>query len=218
MCERAGTPGLEAGISGAAVFLHALWRVTAEDAYLPPAVRLMHAELDRAKDAGARGLRFHDGGGGTRVITYLAIGGAGVATALTKIAQASGDEHLVRALPRVLRACQATSSVEPGLYTGVASWAFAFAEHADHCDPADRTASRDTAIRIATSLTKYVVRTPAGLRVLGAFEPRYHADLATGSAGVLLALGRVLRGSGAEFLSGGMSVASEAFGSPASSG
>lgn len=218
VCERAGTPGLEAGISGAAVFLHALWRVTAEDAYLPPAVRLMHAELDRAKDAGARGLRFHDGGGGTRVITYLAIGGAGVATALTKIAQASGDEHLVRALPRVLRACQATSSVEPGLYTGVASWAFAFAEHADHCDPADRTASRDTAIRIATSLTKYVVRTPAGLRVLGAFEPRYHADLATGSAGVLLALGRVLRGSGAEFLSGGMSVASEAFGSPASSG
>lgn len=185
----AGTPGLEQGRSGMAVFLHAVGRDTGDDRYDEAARRLAHAELDRAEDCGADGLRFTDRGG-RRVITYLSIGSAGVAAALTRLAADLGDERCATALPRVLVPCRATSSVEPGLYTGLASWAWAHADHADHAgDPADRA----TAVRIATSLAKYTVRFGGGLRVLGSFEHRYHADLATGSAGVLLALARVTK-------------------------
>ncbi|MFC1419048.1 class III lanthionine synthetase LanKC [Streptacidiphilus cavernicola] len=186
----AGTPGLDQGRSGVALFLHELGRDTGEHRYHAAARRLVHAELDQAEDCGEDGLRFNDGGG-RRVITYLTIGSAGVATALTRLAADLGDERCATALPRVLVPCRATSSVEPGLYTGVGSWAYAHAEHADHAGGPD---DRATAVRIATSLAKYTVRFGGGLRVLGSFEPRYHADLATGSAGVLLALARVVKG------------------------
>ena len=187
---QAGTPGLDEGRSGMALFLHALGRSTGEHRYSTLARRLIHTELDQAEDCGEDGLRFTDRGG-RRVITYLTIGSAGVATAMTRLAADLGDERCTALLPRVLIPCRATSSVQPGLYTGVGSWAYAHADHADHAGgPADR----ETAVRIATSLTKYTVRFTGGLRVLGSFEPRYHADLATGSAGVLLALARVLKG------------------------
>lgn len=198
--DLAGTPGLDAGLSGVVVFLTAAWRAAGDDAYLCSAIRLMHAELDQATDTGLRGLRFHDTGG-RRMVGYLAIGSAGVATALSRLVTATGDERLTEVLPRVLPACRALCSVEPGLYAGVASWAFAAAEHADQAGRGDEQAHAD-AIRIATGLAKYVVRGPGGLRVLGSFESRYHADLATGSAGVLLALARLLRGTGAGFLTG----------------
>lgn len=191
----AGTPGLSEGFSGCAAFLQALWKRTGEARFLRAAVRLMHLELDEAVDDGPGGLRFYDGGG-VRVITYLSIGSAGVASMLASLAADSGDERLASALPRVLVPCRSTNSMEPGLFTGVGSWVFALARHAECDGGADAEA---TAVRVATSLAKYAVRTPTGLRLLGAFEPRYHADLAGGSAGVLIALARLVRGTGAEF-------------------
>ncbi len=187
---QAGTPGLDQGRSGVALFLHALARSTGERRYSTWARRLIHAELDLAEDCGENGLRFTDRGG-RRVISYLTIGSAGVATAMTRIAADLGDERCAAVLPRVLVPCRATSSVEPGLYTGVGSWAYAHADHADHAGGPD---DRATAVRIATSLAKYAVRFGGGLRVLGSFESRYHADLATGSAGVLLTLARIVKG------------------------
>lgn len=187
---QARTAGYEEGLSGVALFLHELAAETGERRYGDAALRLMHAELDKAEDHGEDGLRFTDRGG-RRIITYLSIGSAGVAAVLSRLAAETGDERCAAALPRVLLPCRATSSVEPGLYTGVASWVYALAEHAD---AAGGPQDRETAVRVATSLAKYTVRFPGGLRVLGAFEPRYHCDLAGGSAGVLLALARVLHG------------------------
>jgi tRNA A-37 threonylcarbamoyl transferase component Bud32 len=186
----AGTPGLDEGLSGVALFLHALAGRTGDARYTAAALRLAHAELDKAEDHGEDGLRFTDRGG-RRVITYLSIGSAGVAAVASRLAADTGDARCAALLPRLLVPCLATSSVEPGLYTGLASWAYAMAEHADHAGGPD---DRATAVRIATSLAKYTVRFPGGLRVLGSFEPRFHCDLATGGAGVLLALARVLGG------------------------
>lgn len=186
----AGTPGLDQGLAGVALFLHTLAQETEDGRHRAAALRLMHAELDKAEDHGIDGLRFTDAGG-RRVITYLSIGSAGVATVLSRLAADTGDERCVAELPRVLLPCRATSSVEPGLYTGLGSWVVALAEHADH---AGGPSERAVAIRVATSLAKYTVRFPGGLRVLGSFEPRFHCDLATGGAGVLFALARVLHG------------------------
>ncbi|WP_354637099.1 class III lanthionine synthetase LanKC [Kitasatospora camelliae] len=192
----AGTPGLATGLAGTALFLHTLGRYTGEDRYLRGAVGLMHAELDRAVDGGADGLLFRDETQ-TRILPYLSIGSAGVATALTRIAATTGDERCTEALPQVLPMCRLTCAAEPGLYTGVAGWAYTLADHADHAGgPEDRR----TALHIATGLAKYAIRHADGLRVLGGGEERFHADLGSGSAGVLLALARVLDGPGAQAL------------------
>ncbi|MBY8885398.1 class III lanthionine synthetase LanKC [Streptomyces sp. PTM05] len=185
----AGVPGLAAGLSGTALFLHSLGAVTGEERYTRAAVRLVHAELDKATGDGdgPEGLRFSDG---TRIMPHLATGAAGVATALGRLA-ADGDERSALALPGVLRVCRLTCSMEPGLYAGVAGWAYALAEHAELTG---RDADRRAALRVATGLAKYAVRHPTGLRVLGSLQTRYQADLASGGAGVLLALARVLDG------------------------
>ncbi|MEV5986160.1 class III lanthionine synthetase LanKC [Streptomyces sp. NPDC052051] len=186
----AGVPGLATGLSGTVLFLTALGEYTGERRYLEGAVRLMHAELDRAADGGADGLLFRDESG-VRNLPYLSIGSAGVATALSRLAAATGDERCTAALPRVLTMCRLTCAAEPGLYLGVAGWAFTLAEHAHHSgDPGER----DMALRIATGLAKYTIRHPSGLRVLAGGQERYTSDLASGSAGVLLALTRVLDG------------------------
>ncbi len=183
----AGIPGLATGLSGTALFLHCLAAATGDARYERAARRLVHAELDRATDAGADGLHFTDG---VRVLPHLAQGAAGIGTVMGRLA-AGGDERCARDLPRVLRVCRLTCSVEPGLYAGVAGWVFALTEHADRTgDPGDR----ETALLVATSLAKYAVRHSDGLRVLGSYQSRYQADLASGGAGVLLALARVLDG------------------------
>ncbi|WP_424858075.1 class III lanthionine synthetase LanKC [Streptomyces sp. SAI-170] len=185
----AGTPGLASGLAGTALFLLELGQYTGEARYLKGAVSLMHAELDRAVDSGADGLLFRDDTQ-TRILPYLSMGSAGVATVLTRLAAVTGDERCVRALPEVLPMCRLTCAAEPGLYTGVSGWAYTLAEHAQHSDGAEL----DTAVRVATGLAKYAIRHPRGLRLLGGGEERYHADLGSGSAGVLLALARILDG------------------------
>ncbi|MFY4722289.1 class III lanthionine synthetase LanKC [Streptomyces sp. LaBMicrA B280] len=192
----AGTPGLASGLAGTALFLTALGEHTGEQRYLKGAVRLLHAELDRAVDGGPDGLLFRDDSG-IRNLPYLAAGSAGVALALGRLAALSGDERLSATLPRVLTMCRLTCAAEPGLYLGVAGWAYCLAEHAHHTgDPGEHT----TAVRIATGLAKYTIRHPSGLRVLAGGQERFTADLASGSAGVLLALARVLDGPGVRLL------------------
>ncbi|AUG80274.1 hypothetical protein CFP65_5577 [Kitasatospora sp. MMS16-BH015] len=192
----AGVSGLEAGLAGTALFLTALGEHTGEQRYLAGAVRLMHAELDRAVEDPEDGLLF-PGDSGTRNLPYLSRGSAGVALALSRLAAATGDERCAAALPRVLTMCRLTCAAEPGLHQGVAGWAYTLAEHAHH---GGGPAERQAAVRIATGLAKYAIRHPSGLRVLGGGQERYSADLGSGSAGVLLALARVLDGPGATLL------------------
>ncbi|MFF6981382.1 class III lanthionine synthetase LanKC [Streptomyces sp. NPDC008343] len=185
----AGTPGLASGLAGTALFLLELGDYTGEQRYLKGAVALLHAELDRAVDSGEDGLLFRDGSQ-ARILPYLSMGSAGVATVLTRAVAVTDDERCAQALPQVLPMCRMTCAAEPGLYTGVAGWAYTLAEHARCAGPGDR----GTALRVATGLAKYAIRHPRGLRLLGGGEERFHADLGSGSAGVLLALARVLDG------------------------
>ncbi|MFD6529738.1 class III lanthionine synthetase LanKC [Streptomyces sp. NPDC060184] len=194
----AGVPGLASGLAGTALFLHALGEYTGETRYLRGAVALMHAELDRAVDGGDKGLLFRDTTQ-TRNLPYLWDGSAGVLLALTRLVSATGDERCARTLPSIVSTCHITCTVDPGLYSGVAGLAYALAEHAQH---AGGPGERWPALRVATGLAKYAIRHPDGLRVLGAAEERFHADLGSGSAGVLLALARVLDGPGVRLLPG----------------
>jgi tRNA A-37 threonylcarbamoyl transferase component Bud32 len=190
--------GLLHGRSGIALFLHQLWRACGDKCFLRFGAELLHAELDRAvPDRGL--LLFHDDDLTARLMPYLAIGSAGVALALIRYAGTGGDERLAAALGPVLAAADQPVTGEAGLYQGLAGLAFVHAEYAGRADvrarAGDPTGAGDRAVHLAAGLALYAVPGPDGrTRFLGSGGQRYSCDLATGAAGVLLAVDRILAG------------------------
>ncbi|WP_406192416.1 class III lanthionine synthetase LanKC [Kitasatospora sp. NBC_01560] len=186
--------GLFHGRSGLALFLHHLSRETGEQRYLAAGCALLHEELDRAVTLPDGSLSFADNAVNRRVMPYLATGSAGIGTVLLHYAgTTSADERLTTALPRVIADARKVSAMQAGLHDGFAGLVYLLAEHADFTrDDADR----QDALRLATGLLKYAVPHGDGVRWLGTGSLRFSADVASGSAGILLALHRALHGPG----------------------
>lgn len=183
--------GLFHGRAGLALFLHRLAEETGQARYLEAGRQLLHEELDRALRLPDGGLSYADNAVLRRAMPYLAVGSAGVATALTRYVATAPDDRCAAALPLLIADARKTCTLEPGLYTGLAGLAYLLAEHAELTGcPADR----ETAVRVATGLLKSASPHGRGVRYLGAGGLRYAADLSGGAAGVLLALLRVLHG------------------------
>jgi serine/threonine protein kinase len=185
--------GLLHGRAGTALFLHQLWQATGDKRFLADGTGLLHAELDRGVDERGQ-LLFQDDDVTPRLMPYLAIGSAGMGLVLTRYAQTDRDERLTAALGPVLAAAEQPVTMEAGLYQGLAGLAFVHAEHADLAGSGNPQA-RERAVRLAAGLALYAVPGPDGrARFLGSSALRFSTELATGAAGVLLALDRILAG------------------------
>lgn len=175
-------PGLLHGFSGIGLFFHELALMSGVDRYRQVARRLAQVEVDQGA-VGPDGVRrFHDTGG-RRVISYLGRGSAGVSLLLARLA--GDDPQMERAQQQVLSGIRSHHSVQPGLESGLCSWAFAWQQHSKLAGGEDAAAM---ATRIGTSIAKYLVRVDGGFAPLGAVAAKMHADLSTGSAGVLATL------------------------------
>ncbi|MFI8499593.1 class III lanthionine synthetase LanKC [Streptomyces sp. NPDC085524] len=184
--------GLLHGRSGIALFLHRLARSTGEDRWLEAGRLLLHRELDRTFPLDDGALSVSDDARLTRAMPYLATGAAGVAAVLTRYAATAPDERCAAALPRLVAGVRVSvATKEAGLYRGLAGLAWFLAGHAELTGT---DAAREDAVRAATGLVKYAVPYRRGVRFLGAGSQRFTADLASGGAGVLLALHRLLDG------------------------
>ena len=190
--------GLLRGRAGVALFLHHLWRQTGEERYRRYGRTLLHEELDRAVPMPGDELGFMDDTA-FRVMLYIAGGSAGVGHVLTRYAAAGGDERIAEAMPKVFAYAGRTMTVEPGLCRGLASLAYAYADHADLAG-ADDPRYRARAVQIATRLFMYAAPAADGrVRIPGAGSMRASGELWSGAAGVLLALDRLLRGAHGQF-------------------
>jgi lantibiotic modifying enzyme len=181
--------GLMHGRCGVALMFAQLAGVTGERRHLTRAVRLLHAELDRAVDPDAPGLLFPMSATDSRAMPYLYSGSAGLVHAATRCLRIADDERLAAELPRLLAPLRLTYTALSGLFQGLSGYAFTLADHAAATD--DET-SRRAAVRVARGLFKYSVPHRTGVRFLGDKLMRYSAELWSGSAGVLLALAHVL--------------------------
>jgi hypothetical protein len=166
-----------------------LGELTGERRWAQRAVRLLRAELDRAIDPDAAGLLFPLSAGDRRALPYLFAGSAGMVVATIRALRASPDERLATAMPRLLEPLRLTYTAMPGLFQGLAGYAFTLA---DHAAVTGDQGSHTAAVRAARSLYKYAIPHPTGRRFLGDQLLRYSAELWSGSAGVLLALTQVL--------------------------
>lgn len=112
----AGTgAGLLRGWSGAALFLHQLYRRTGDRDLLSAAQRALHRDLRLCVRAGNGSLQ---GNGGFRSWPYLELGSAGIALVVDEILTDVEDPALELALPDLVTALRSTFVVGPHLGRG----------------------------------------------------------------------------------------------------
>jgi class III lanthionine synthetase len=186
-----GAIGLLHGRAGLALFLYFLAQETGEERYLAAGADLLHEELRLAVALPDGALSFPDDAAASRAMPYLYAGSAGVAFVLTRYAARVADERFATSLPLILDDVRKRCTTQAGLYCGLAGLAFVLAEHADFTGDVGQAAA---AVSLATGLMKHAIPHAEGIRFLGDGLMRYSAELWSGSAGVLLALDRVLHG------------------------
>lgn len=187
-------PGLMHGPAGRALLLVHLYEETGDAGYLDAAEQLLHTDL-RALGWSAAGdgsaARLWDKGAiGRRPL--VAVGSAGTGLVLHRFLGHRADPRLARARDAVRDALRGDLPRSVSLFYGQAGTLLALRQIDPELDPA--THSRQLA-----GLELHAVRHEDRLAFLGHESLRISTDLATGAAGVLLA---VTTGSGLPFTTG----------------
>ncbi|MGO1056626.1 class III lanthionine synthetase LanKC [Crossiella sp. CA198] len=197
--RQAGTlAGLLRGWSGPALFLLRLYQSTQDSQWLELAVRAAHRDLDLCVEA-------HDGSlqvdGGYRTLPYLSVGSAGIALVADELVREIADERLLTALPRLVQACQSEFVIDSNLFHGRAGL---MAVIAGLSRGASETISDRRVREHLNGMHHYALAYNGHVSFPGDGCSRLSMDVATGNAGVLVALTSALRGGTAflPFLSG----------------
>ncbi|HVV07906.1 class III lanthionine synthetase LanKC [Amycolatopsis sp.] len=167
--------GLLQGWSGPALLFIRLFEHTGDERWLAEADRAIGRDLNTCVPAAGASLQVRDDA--SRAVPYAGTGSAGIALAVTELAAHDPDAPSVAALPLLLRACRIEFTVHSGLMTGRAGLILALAA-------ADDPATGRQLSRLAWHATAF----HGGTAFPGDHLLRLSTDLATGSAGVLLAL------------------------------
>ncbi|HET9172890.1 MAG TPA: class III lanthionine synthetase LanKC [Actinospica sp.] len=182
----AGRAGLLRGASGPALLFLRLFERTGDREWLARARSALRMDLACCVVSARDGsMRVNEG---WRAVPYLAGGGAGIALVLRRYLAYAEDERFRTALEGFRRASSAGFSANAGLFNGRAGLALALAD-----DPQ----AAGEALGQVRRLAWHAVGHRGRLAFPGDRLHRLSADLATGSAGVLLGIGAVLGGAGA---------------------
>lgn len=181
--DRPSAAGLLYGVSGVALFFLHCHRETADVAFLDLAAAALRQDLDYCETGPHDTLYVAEG---HRLMPYVGTGTAGIGLVLREFLKRRQDESLELAFERIKRTCRAESTIFPGLFTG----------HSGQLALAARTSDRpplaDPAVRAHLRRLSWHAQFYRGrLAFPGEQLFRLSTDLATGSAGVLLALATV---------------------------
>lgn len=181
--------GLFYGRTGIAYALQQVAAVTREDRLRRDGLRLLHAELDRARDAGNGELVFPVSAKDRRGMYYLHCGTAGFLSVASRHLAAEPDERLALAVPKLVGKASITYVAHAGLFQGLAGLGFALAECGRLLgDERARAASW----RSARTLFAHALPSGGGVRFLGDLRLRHSCELWSGASGVLLFLSHLL--------------------------
>ncbi|SCL13730.1 Lanthionine synthetase C-like protein [Micromonospora nigra] len=203
-------PGLLRGWSGPAVFLTRLYELTGEESWLRAARAALHRDLAHCVTDARGNLQVADG---PRMLVYLDEGSAGVAVAAQALLRHGEHPWLREVVSRVGRALAAEFVIMPGLFHGRAGLLATAALLVGH-DPAGGRpsgpalptpyrpvgAASDPGRCVDLHLDRlawHAVALDGRPAFPGDTMLRLSTDLASGSAGVLLAVHAALRHTGA---------------------
>ncbi|WP_407287105.1 class III lanthionine synthetase LanKC [Streptomyces sp. BP-8] len=182
--------GLMYGWSGPALFLLRAHQATGDPALLDEAFRAVHRDLDRCAPGPQDTLHVDEG---FRLLPYLDNGSAGIALVAAELLRHRDDARLREALPGLLRACSSDFTIESGLWGGRAGLIGALATLREHVPLPPATAERHLR-RHLTNLHQHAMTLNGATVFPCDGRARISMDVATGGAGVLLALAAAERG------------------------
>ncbi|WP_413811098.1 protein kinase domain-containing protein [Streptomyces sp. OE57] len=188
--QREGVTGLLHGRVGIALLDYFLHRLLGDESAKRRGLDLLREEAAMADPYPGGGIGFRVSTADQRLYPYLHRGSAGFALVGARFLPVA-DENLAVAVDRAIRASTVATTVYAGLYEGHSGLVFALAEHARLTGTASGHAA---AVHAAKGLFSHAVSDPSGARFHGEYLMKFTADLWSGSAGVLLALTRVLDG------------------------
>ncbi|MEV2233470.1 class III lanthionine synthetase LanKC [Streptomyces phaeochromogenes] len=196
--ERGSAPGIAAdpghgsragllhGWSGVALYFLRLHGVTEDSAHLELAVRALHRDLDLCVASPDGSLQVD---GGFRTLPYLGVGSAGIAVVAAEALEHRPDERLAGSLPALLRAARPEFTIEPHLFAGRAGLLAALGAVSGRYPDAGRYVEQHL-----SRLHWHALSYEGQVAFPGEQLRRLSMDLATGNAGMLLALSAALDG------------------------
>jgi hypothetical protein len=188
--------GLLYGSSGPALLFLRLYEQDGDPAYLDLAATALRQDLRRCVVREEGSMEVNEG---YRTMPYLADGSVGIGMVLDDCLTHRADDGFATASAAIRRAAQANFYVEPGLFDGVAGMIL----HLSRAHPPGTAAAQDPVIAgHVRRLARQACLLDGRLAFPGDQLMRLSMDLATGGAGVLLALGAALhsRPTGLPFL------------------
>lgn len=183
--------GLMRGSSGPALLFIRLFERTGDRAYLDLAARLLGADLDACVTDRKGALAVNEG---WRTMPYLADGSAGIALVATEYLRhdhsSEEAERFTGAIPRILKAARGPFYAQSGLMAGRAGLLLTLSQAGDR-NPAGQHDRETLPPALADQVRRlgwHAIPYAGGTAFPGDNMFRLSMDLATGTAGVLLAL------------------------------
>ncbi|MEV1054462.1 class III lanthionine synthetase LanKC [Streptomyces sp. NPDC049887] len=177
--------GLLHGASGPALLHLRLYERTGDRALLGLAADALHRDLDRCVHGAGGALQVDEG---WRTMPYLGAGSAGIGMVLDDWLVHGDDDRFTRARQEIVRAAQAKFYAQPGLFRGAAGMVL----HLSRTAASGPGTSRADLARQIGVLSWHALPYEGRLAFPGEQMMRLSMDLATGTAGCLLALGAAL--------------------------
>jgi tRNA A-37 threonylcarbamoyl transferase component Bud32 len=181
--------GLMRGTSGPALLFVRMYEHTGDPALLDLATTALRLDLARCVTRDDGQMHVDEG---SRTLPYLALGSGGIALVARRLLAHRADDELAAAVDAIRLAAQALFYVQPGLFNGRAGMLMVLADDRSPGDPGD---PREPAPEVADQVRRlgwHALSYREQLAFPGDQLLRLSMDLATGSAGVLLALGAAL--------------------------
>jgi hypothetical protein len=175
--------GLMYGKAGQALLLMRTYDDTGDSAYLDAAADALRRDLRRCRLRPSGALELNEG---WRTMPYYGVGSAGIGLALDEYLSYRHDDQFAEALPGIELTCRSPMFVLPGLFIGRAGIVLYLGGRSP--SPLTDPLVTDQIRYLAWHVLPYA----DGLAFPGVGLLRLSMDLATGTAGVLLALGSVL--------------------------
>ncbi|MDO0910291.1 class III lanthionine synthetase LanKC [Streptomyces sp. DT2A-34] len=175
--------GLMYGSSGPALLFLRLYEHSGDPVLLDLAATALRQDLNRCLERPDGSLEVNEG---WRTMPYLADGSVGIGMVLDEYLAHRADERFSAAAHAIRRAASASFYIEPGLFDGLAGMIL----HLSRAHPPGTAAARDPVIADHVHhLERHACLLDGRLAFPGEQLLRLSMDLATGTAGVLLALG-----------------------------
>jgi hypothetical protein len=190
--------GLYHGASGVALFLTYLALASNDERFLAAARDALRFDLAHAQPIeNGRGVSWPYRAGFPGVLLpYWSYGSAGIGAALLRLVHLGGAGDLAPWLERIFVDTDRAWSVTPGMANGLAGIAtFLVDAHAF----TGEARYRDAALRALDGILAYRVARGDGIALPGDYSGRLSCDYATGSAGALSLVDRIVRGGPADF-------------------